>query len=70
MRELASRTRQLEQEAGNFRDFLKDTTSINAMDVTVRWRCCVCDTIEKLRAELGATTKQPRNKIGRWIAKK
>ena len=27
-------------------------------------------TIDKLRGELGATTKQPRNKIGQWIAKK
>ena len=63
-----------EKEAANFIDFLKDTTSITARDVNRAMEMLRLQgkaaTIDKLRAELGATTKQPRNKIGRWIAKK
>jgi hypothetical protein len=60
----------IEEEATNFIDMLRDTKSINAVDVNRAMEILRLqgkpETIEKLRKQLGASTEQPRDQAGRW----
>ena len=66
---------EIEDEAGNFVDYLKDTATINAQDVNRAMEILrlqgKTDVIETLRKQLGAAPRtQGRDDLGRFASKK